>query len=325
MHNVRPLRWHDLPFAYRLAGHGMSFDSHLRLTIGEDHLRHVQLTGIGRTQIFVLRRRGSSGAMASLHYPDGVRHARLAYLAPSLTEGADENLWLTMLDGLTAQAGQRGTFSIAAEVDDHNPALEVLKQADFAIYARQDLWQRKPAPIAESHVTLRKARSHQELALLSLYSALVPPLIKQVEPKPISADICYVLDGKEGPAAMVAVHQGNHGVLAEIYLHPEVELEAREVINGALFMLEAHRRPVYIRLRRYIGWLESALVDLGFERIASQAVMVRHTTARIKAREDFQSIRSIDGAALPTPMTEFREESNLTGTSHSILGAHTNV
>jgi hypothetical protein len=309
MNNVRPLRWHDLPFAYRLAGHGMSFDAHLRLTIGEDHLRHAQLTGIGRTQIFVLRRRGS-GAMASLHYPDGVRHARLAYLAPSLTEGADEDLWLAMLDGLTAQAGKRGTFSIAAEVDDHGPALEVMRHADFAIYARQDVWLREPAPTVRNKVILRKARADHEMELLGLYSALVPPLIKQVEPKPISADVCYVLDGKEGPTAMVAVHEGKHGALMEVYLHPEVEHEAREVIHAALYILEADKQQVYVRLRRYMGWLESSLDDLGFERAASQAVMVRHTTARIKARDEFQSIRSIDGAAVPNSMTEVRGKSN---------------
>jgi hypothetical protein len=304
MSELRPLRWHDLPFVYRLAGRGISFDAHLGLIVGEDNLRHAQLTGIGRTQLYVLRRRGGQSGMASLYYPDGDQHARLAYIAPILEDCPDESLWLEMLDGLTACAGQRGTLNIAAEVDEHSPALEIMRQADFAIYARQDLWARQPAPIEGPALKLREARPEDESALIGLYGMLVPALIKQVEPPPFTADGCYLLDGREGPSAMVVFYRGNRRALAEVYLHPEVDLEAREVINGALELLGATEQLVYIRLRRYIGWLDGALVDLGFEKIGSQAVMVRHTTVRAKAQHSFKPLPAMDSMLVPTPISD---------------------
>jgi hypothetical protein len=305
MSELRPFRWHDVPFIYRLAGHGTSFDAHLGLIVGEDHLRHAQLTGTGRTQIYVLRRRSGRSGMAVLYYPLAEQQARLAYMAPALEYGGDADLWLEMLDGLTACAGYRGTFNIAAEVDEHSPALEIMRQADFAIYARQDIWVRQPAPVEAHKLELRDARPDDVPSLIGLYGMLVPPLIKQVEaPPPFAADGCYLLDGREGPSAMVAYYRSNHRALAEIYLHPEVDLEAREVINSALVLLGAETQLVYIRLRRYIGWLDGALDDLGFEKIASQAVMVRHTTVRAIAQQSFKPLPAMDSVLVPTPIEE---------------------
>jgi hypothetical protein len=312
MSELRPLRWHDLPFIYRLAGRGTSFDAHLGLIVGEDHLRHAQLTGTGRTQFYVLRRRGGPSGMASLYYPVAEQHARLAYLSPSLEDGGETDLWLEMLDGLTACAGRRGTFSITAEVDELGPALELMRLADFAIYARQDIWARQPAQIEGPSLALREARPEDVPSLIGLYGMLVPALIKQVEPPPFAADGCYLLDGRDGPSAMIAFYRGNHRALAEVYLHPEVDLEAREVLNGALELLGAETQLVYIRLRRYVGWLDSALDDLGFERIASQAVMVRHTTVRAIAQHSFKALPAMDSVLLPTPISDRTEEQALT-------------
>jgi hypothetical protein len=314
MNDLRPLRWHDVPFAYRLAGRGASFDTHLGLIVGEDHLRHAQLTGTGRTQLYVLRRRGGPSGLASLYYPTGEQNARLAYLAPSLEE-AGEDLWLEMLDGLTACAGQRGTFNIAAEVDERDPALEVMRQADFAIYARQDVWVRQPAPISGPALGLREGRPDDYPALAGLYGMLVPALIKQVEPPPFCAERCFVLDGRDGPSAMVAMYRGNRRVLAELYLHPEVDLEAREVINGALQLFNADDQLVYIRLRRYIGWLDTALDDMGFQHLSSQAVMVRHTTVRARTQVSFKPLPAMDSVLVPTPISDLTEEHGLTAMS----------
>lgn len=305
MTEMRPLRWHDLPLAYRLAGRGVSFDAHLRLIVGDDHFRYAQLTGTGRTQVFVLRESAQSG-MAGLYYPASEQHARLAYLAPSLEDGASEDLWLKMLDGLAVMAGQRGTLTIAAEVDEQGAALEVLRRCDFAIYARQDLWMRPPAPVDGTRLTLRPARAGEEPAALGLYCLLIPALIKQVEPYPVGADSYYLLDGREGPSAMLAVCRGARRTMAELYLHPEVDFEAQAVINGALAVLQAETQPVYFRVRRYMGWLDHALADLGFEHQSSQAVMVRHIAARIKAQQAFKPLPAMESVLVPTPIADLQ-------------------
>jgi hypothetical protein len=304
MTDLRPLRWHDLPFAYRMAGRGTSFDTHLRLIAGADYLRHAQLTGNGRTQIYVLRRPRMGGGLASLYYPAGDHHARLGYLAPSLEAGANEDLWLRLLDGLARVAGQRGTFTIAAEVDECSSALEVLRRADFAIYARQGVWMRPPAPLQGPSLGLREANAAEIPGIQALYGALVPPLIRQVEPMPLAADRFYVLDGPDGLRAMVAAYRGARRAIAELYLHPEFDLEAQAVLNGALALLHAETHTLYFRLRRYMGWLDSPLEALGFNLDSSQAVMVRHMAARIKAQEGFKALPAIDSVLASTPLAD---------------------
>jgi len=161
--------------------------------------------------------------------------------------------------------------------------LELLRYADFAIYAHQDLWLRQPAPVSGPVGELRPAQALDMPAVLALYSTLVPGLIKQAEPPPTAADLCYLAHRSEdGISGMVAAWRGVRFALIEVYLRPEIQREARGIINAALLHLQADSRPVYCRLRRYIGWPDSLLDDLGFTHLATQAFMVRHLAARIK-------------------------------------------
>jgi hypothetical protein len=41
--------------------------------------------------------------------------------------------------------------------------------------------------------------------------------------------------------------------------------------------------PVYVRVRRYQDWLDDALMQLGFDLCARQAVMVKHIAAGVRA------------------------------------------
>ncbi len=307
MTDIRPLRWHDLPLAYRLVGRGVSFDAHLRLIVGEDPLRHAQLTGSRRTQTYILRRAGEGNGLASLYYPAGDQHARLGFISPALEEGVEEGLWLNLLDGLAEAAGQRGTLTIAAEVDEYGPALEVLRRAGFAIYARQDMWVRPAAPLHGSSLILRKAQPGELAGVQSLYAALVPALIRQVEPVPVAASGIYVLDGCEGAGAMLTAFRCGRRVLAELYLHPEIDLEALAVINGTLAALHAGTCTVYFRVRRYMGWLGDSLQELGFRLESSQAVMVRHIAAPIRAQEGFKPLPSIENGLVSTPIADWRQ------------------
>lgn len=281
MADVRPLRWHDLPSAYRLVGRGIHLDSELNLTIGNSGLRHALLTGMGRTNFYFLRHPDGE-ALGQLHFPANTHHARLAYLSPEPSRGGHEGSLLAMLDGLAAMAGQRGMTGLIAEVHEQSDLLAILRQADFAIYARQDLWKREPAPVEASGIVLRPADSQDEIAMQVLYSALVPSLIQQVEDPPTSADACYVMEDKHGNmVAVVAVYRGARRALVEFYLHPEVQDQSGEVVAGALGLLNADTQVIYCRLRRYMGWLGHALMESGFQVVEPQAVMARHTAVRV--------------------------------------------
>lgn len=284
MNDVRPLRWHDLPLAYRLAGHGVSFDTRLRLTVGDDPLRQALLTSLGRTTIYVLRK-GDGGALGQLHYPAKHTSARLAYVAPDLEEGDDDTLWLTLLDGLARVAGERGSVNLIAEVDDDSPMLDVLRRANFGVYARQELWAHPTSPAAQpGNALLRPAADMDEPGMQTLYSELMPGLMRQVEPLAVDTDAAYVMDDGETGRIMVMVleHRGIRKTLIEIYMHPDVAELAYAVVNNALSLVHSDDQPVYCRLRSRLAPLGAALLEAGFEPVTTQAVMVRHTAARIR-------------------------------------------
>ena len=73
-----------------------------------------------------------------MHLP-GAQFAHLTFLAP---EAALELADLPpLLEYLLAQAGSAAPFALLAEVDEDALAFESLRQAGFAIYARQRIWQ----------------------------------------------------------------------------------------------------------------------------------------------------------------------------------------
>jgi len=279
--DVRPLRLHDLPFAYRFVGLGVSFDAEINLTVGDDGFRQALMASTGEMQVYVLRD-SDGGALAQLHYLPDTHYVRLAYVAPSLAEGADEPLWQTMLDGLTAVAGERGMVTIIAEASDAQPEFEILRRAGFAVYARQDLWERPPNPASSPSFQLRAAKNPEDQqALLSLYGALVPGLIKHVEPPPTVADCCYVADGQRGIEGLVVVYEGANGVLLETYLAPNSMRGPRDLLDAALNAVKADGKAVYCRVRDYMACQANTLMDGGFQHMGMQAVMYRHTAVRI--------------------------------------------
>ena len=299
MTEVRSLRLHDLPFAYRMSGLGISFDAQIRLTVGDDGFRQALMAGTGETQVYVLRASGS-GVLAQMHYLPDVPYARLAYLAPALAEGASDDLWLAMLDGLTAAAGERGMVTIIAEVGDNIPEFELLRRAGYAVFARQDLWMRSPAPAPSPGFQLRAVRNAEDQqALLSLYGSLVPGLIKHIEPPPTVADQCFLADGRRGSEGLVAVYEGANGVLIETYLLPNSQRMPAELLASALNIVNAGGKAVYCRVRDYLGSQSGTLTDAGFQHLGAQAVMYRHTAARV-AQNTYRLVEKVDGG-VPLP------------------------
>lgn len=223
-------------------------------------------------------------ALAQLRHARGDQHAHVAYLAPSLEHGADEDLWMAALDALAEVAGERGATDIIAEVEEASSAVVVLRRCNFAIYARQMIWCRPPGNLPEAPSSLRRARAVDEFGIMALYCALVPGLMQQVEPSPIATDRQYILDDSDSIVGVVAACQGWQGTLIEVYLHPRAHDCATEVISGALLHLKAHENPIYCRVRRYEVWPSDALMRLGFAPIGEQVVMVRHTALRTPRR-----------------------------------------
>jgi hypothetical protein len=294
--DIRLMRWHDLPSAYRLAGRGSSFDTQFRLTAGAESLRRGLFANGKRMYSYILKQASRTAGLGMLRYPAEGHHARLAYLAPDLARDADDTLWLALLDGLVKMAGRHGAVNLIAEVGEDSQALEVFRESCFGIYARQVIWVREPAPVDGPEVKLRPAHAADEMAVSSLYRALVPSLIRQVEPPPSAAGACYLLERDTIPYGLVTIKRGKHGTFVEPYLHPEAQQDTRAFINGALKLAFAWRQPVYCRLRGFMSWLGAPLAGSGFEPLVSEAVMVRHTAVRLQ----LEVLKTVSEAVLPS-------------------------
>jgi hypothetical protein len=143
-----------------------------------------------------------------------------------------------------------------------------------------------------------------EFGAMLLYANVVPGLLRQVEPQPALAGAACVLSEGDDLVGLITSQRGIAGYLLEIYLHPAAEHRVDEAISGVLRHIRAERQPVYFRVRRYQNWLGERLRKHGFEMLGQQAMMVKHTAARLERRA-FQPLPAINGgvkASTPTPM-----------------------
>jgi len=78
-------------------------------------------------------------------------------------------------------------------------------------------------------------------------------------------------------------------------IHPEATDVAEKLVNLLAHLPERRNRPVYLCVRSYQAWLESALEDLGGKPSERQAVMVKHLARVVK---DEQSVLAAQPASV---------------------------
>jgi hypothetical protein len=116
-----------------------------------------------------------------------------------------------------------------------------------------------------------------------LYSNIVPRLVQPIAvPSSDSQGLVYRQRGRV--QGYIAVSEGKCGIYLMPFMHPDILFsEASAIIAGAIAKtVKADKLPVYVCVRRYQDWLEDGLVDLGFQPISQQAVMVRHIAAGVR-------------------------------------------
>jgi hypothetical protein len=292
----------DLPLVHRLKAHGISLDSESYLARG---LHTAEDAALSRLSIMewgaptLVARCGNARAIGQLRYTRGNAHAHVVFVAPTLMPHHTEMMesaWLALLDGLAAEAGQRGAVTIHAEVAENSTVFEVLRQAGYASYTGQDIWRRAPAQPPARDITSivpRRATERDMAAVRFLHAQTVPRLAQQADPPPDAAGLVYFREGKAW--SYFSVSKGNRGIFLRPYLHPDAQDLAQEVLASALIALRGGKRvPVYCCIRQYQGWLSGALERLGFEPWARQTVLVKHTTSRVE-HPSFASLPKVRG------------------------------
>jgi hypothetical protein len=215
--------------------------------------------------------------IGQMYYTQGQRSARLSFMAPS-NAGASPGI-SDLLDGLTCQAGDWGAFNLLAEAEEHHPIFENLRRSNFFVYAWQRIWRFIPPGQGERGVSnrWRTASPLDEIALRSLYQALVPPLVQSAEPFVLNSHQGLVYRQNGEVLGYIEGRRGPRGVYLQPVIHPDVE-DAQSLLVDLLQALPALYlgRPVYIAVRSYQSWLEAAMEELHGQVAPRQALFVKH-------------------------------------------------
>ncbi len=221
--------------------------------------------------------------IGQVSHPYQSRVARLTFIGPSA--GLQAILGARLLDALAQSVGRRGAQNLVAEVDEGSSAFESLREAGFAIYARQRIWRwEKPSAPPDPHDVALWQPEHDrdQTDLTNLYQDLVPGLVQQVEPAPNGArpGLVFYQDGEL--LGYADIDRGPLGIWLHPFIHPAVE-ESESLIVGLLDkVLEGGGHPIYLCVRSYQGWMNAKLGRMGADAWTDQAVMVKRLAARAR-------------------------------------------
>ena len=314
---IRSFDWRDVGLVKTLADRGVCLDSETGLTQGNHPLQQALLAYLmpmAGPPTFIWRGDGNGAGppvvFGQLRHRLGEEHARLLYVAPT---GAEDGAgWLPLLERLMIEAGERRAQNLLAEVNEKSPEYEALREAGFAIYARQSLWRLAPGTAPATAVEpapVRAATRADVIAVSTLYSNIVPRLVQQVEPGPRHIERGYVLDHGGELVAYLDVRRGPQGIWVEPFLHPEAYDLSEAVLTACLHLVPSRKeKPLYICVRRYQDWLQEVVARVGFEAIGSQVVMVKRLVVRV-SEPLIKPLPVVDGQ-VPTPITsaQFRPQ-----------------
>jgi hypothetical protein len=215
--------------------------------------------------------------------------ARMTFLAPAESLNG---LTQPLMDHLVAQAGEWGAFHLLAEVDEDSTAFRLLRQAGFAMYAWQRVWELPEASSSISGDVWRPVSETDWPAVQSLYGQLVPAMLQPVEalPKQVMGLVC----SQGGLQAYVAVTSGPKGTWVQPLVPPETDCVSGQLAGLTRAVSSSGRgRAVYICVRSYQAWLESVLEDLGAQAGPRQAVMVRRLAKPQKVEEKVSAMEKV--------------------------------
>jgi hypothetical protein len=330
---IRPFDWRDVPLLHRLRDRGLCLDSQQALTHGPHALQHALLgalnpTGIACTLVARSGQGVEEAAVGQILQRNGNGLFRLAFFSPE--EAILQPAGLSLLEALCQAAGARGARNLIAETEEDSPAFDCLRQAGFAIYARQQIWrlgaaEQSAAPAPGMPRRRTRARSGAGLpdeatsrqwrpeaapdrsAIQVLYLNLVPALVQQIEPPPGRSGRGLVHWREDELLGYIDIERGPLGIWTQPYFHPAAE-RTEALLAGFLQTFSDGRGPLYVCVRSYQGWMNGVLERLEFAPSHNQAVMVKRLAVSIR-RPALAPLPALE-ATRPKPTTPFAQLQN---------------
>ncbi len=285
---IRPFDWRDLSLLHRLRDRGLCLDAQQAYSHGPHALQYALLGALapgGTAFTLVARPRGSSEAAAigQLLQRNGDALLRLTYISPA--EILAEPTGVALLEGLCQAAGARGGRHLVADVDEDHPGFISLREAGFAIYARQRIWRLAERPSIpgsdEAGARWRPEKASDSPSIHLLHLNIVPALVQQIEPPPGRGRGLVHVRGDE-LLGYLEIARGPLGIWTQPYFHPAAEKPDALLAGFLARIAPKSSQPVYICVRSYQSWLNGPLERAGFERLGAQAVMVKRLAIGVR-------------------------------------------
>lgn len=279
--NVSTFAWHHLITLYRHRRQVLPLNSAIFLTQGSPLSPAAVIAGFNPSRAVEMgvypASNGTPALIGKMEYCPGTPSARLTFLAPD-TALATPGL-PALVEYFSARAGTQGAFRLLAELEERHLAFENMRRAGFSVYSWQRIWQ-IPWKEGNGRASPRlwgAVRSVDEAAVRSLYHTLTPPLVLAADPTPerLTRGLVYRSDKDEVLGYVEGVY-GPRGILLYPLIHPDVD-DPVALIGDLLGSLAGRAgRPVYIAIRSYQAWLETALQQLDGQFSPRQALLVKH-------------------------------------------------
>lgn len=298
---TRPFALRDIPWLYRMRRRMLVLDSRQAYTqptlmLHDLLFNHADLSSLYCRLIEDDGARRPGRIIGQFYHRPGQRHARLSFLGPE--ERLEQASTTALLEGLIAEAGQRGAHMLIAEVDEKSTIFELLRHTGFAIFARQRIWHTQQPPLETPMTTAaqwRTATPEDRHTMQHLYINIVPPLVQQVDPDPFESNHHFWVHCQGGDmVAILDVTRGPLGVRLQPYFHPAVQPIQALLTNFLTHYRAAAETSLYVCVRSYQGGFALPMQELGFSPCSDQAVMVRRLTAAVHQNVT-ASLPALDG------------------------------
>ena len=228
----------------------------------------------------------------------------------SAPDSAELAACAALLEHLTAEAGARGYVSVFARLPRDSRFREVFGRLGFIGAVSEDVYTRRPGPIAspESISGLRPAEQADAWDISQLYRTITPAALQLAEspggerpsvPRrrlPLlgggRAPQEFVVDGDRGLDGWLRVHPSTRGRhTAALMIHPRRAALTRPLLGYAIWSLQdARRLPVRVVVHAHEDALRRAVEDEGFTKTEERELLVKHMTVRIAAEVPAQAL-----------------------------------
>ncbi len=274
------------------------------------------------------RQQTAQGFLQAWDRSDGAA-CDVVFIAPLLDNSTDNfRLWCDLLEHLSVSKGESGVQRIYARLPEDGRAIEAFRHTGFSGYARRHVFrlpQLPPDLPGMDTALLRPLQEGDGSKVRSLRNSVTPRLVQHAEggthaehdPTALlpwwksHQTREYVWEQDRTVRAYLRFLIGHDGHWLRILFDPTAGPQVDHLLSQALALITPRpAQPVYCSVREYEGPLRGALESAGFHSVASEVLMVKHTTvpARVAVNKLSPALEKGVETAAPVSTSERREK-----------------